>query len=303
MTGFESSKMLIQKQSLPISYISFLFISFLLLTGFSGVVKNENKSDDLTIKAIVRADNDFVTYNDEYSERESIPEIVSKKIRSILDECKTDYIRYDNSKECEYSIFRIKYTNIVSIYIAKVNLEPTIRYYLIAYDSKTSRITNKPPWIYGSYMENDEEGFVPESRLLEKPLIYFSRFDSKNSKGTVVIKKRAHNGTSYNAVIDNYYSIDAYMNLKNFLCIETKSFADVFGDCLINRTLKDNIIVSTMKCENDEQPKLLGSVRLEMSENNVQIVSTEVKDKRIENDKRFLVTASGVEEETFLKGQ
>ena len=294
---------MIKKHSLQVIYILLIFVSYFLLTGFSSKVENKGKNDALTMKAIVRADNDFVTYSDEYSARENIPRIVSKKILSLLEECKGDDIRYDKSTECKHIVFKVKYTDSISIYIPKIYLDPTLRYYFIAYDSKTSRITAKPPYINGDNMENGEEGFRPEARLLKNPLIYFSPFDLKNSKGTMVVKERAHNGTAYNAVIENYYSIDTYMNLSNFLCIESKAIVFVDGLCRIYRTLKDDMIVSTMACENDESPKLLGSVKLKISANSVQIVSTEVNDKRIENDKRFLVTASGIEEEAFLKGQ
>jgi len=277
----------------------FLSVSCLLLTGFSGAVENTDKNDDLIMKAIVRSDNDFVTYNDKYSARENIPEIVSKKIQSVLEECRTDDIRYDKSKECKYIVFKVKYTDTISIYISKIYLEPSLRYYFIVYDSKASRITDKPPWINGEYMENKEKGFHPKVRLLEKPLISFSSFVLNNSKGTMVVKVRIHNGT-FNSVIDYHYSIDAYMNLNNFLFIESKAI--ILGpdgnDCLIKRTFKDNIIVSTLKCENEE-PKLMGSVRLEISANNVRIVSKEVNDKIYENSP-LLVTITYIEEETFL---
>ena len=290
--------MFIQKQSFRMIRIQLLFISCIFLTGSSDAFENTEKNDDLTIRAIVRSDNDFATYNDKDSERENIPEIVSKKIRYLLEECRTDYYRYDKSSECKYIVFKVKYTDSISIYICKIYYQHSVRYYLLAYDSKTSRITDKSPHINGDHMENDEEGFRPEYRLLEKPLISFGLFDSNSSKGTVVIKQRIHNGT-FNAVIDEYYSIDTYMNLNAFLYIESKVI--VYGDgwCIINRRLKGDVIVSTEKCEDDEQPKLIGSVRLEISRNNVRVISTEVNDKRFENSP-LLVTASGVKEETFL---
>lgn len=291
--------MFIQKESLRVGLILFLFVSCLLLTGFSDAFENTDKNDELTMKAIVRSDNDFATYNDKDSLRENIPEIVANKIRYLLKECRTDFYRYDKSSECDYIVFRVKYTKYISVYVSKIYYQHSVRYYLVAYDSKTSRITNKPPHINGDAMENDEEGFLPEARLLEKPLISFSPFDSNNCKGTVIIKQRMHNGTGYNAVIDEYYSIDAYMDLNAFLYIESKAVVYGNGRCIVNRSLKDDVIVSTIKCEDDEQPKLMGKVRLEISENNVRIISIEVSDKMFENSP-YLVTASGVKKETFL---
>ncbi|PLK42096.1 hypothetical protein [Emticicia sp. TH156] len=247
--------------------------------------QNKNNASNylgIPSKAIIRSQNDFVTYSDTVSLKEEIPPVVRSKMKSLI-------------KGSDYSennlVFKVTYSSSVFIYIFKTYSFSIVRFYLIAYDAKNDRVSTISPSINGKWMENNEQGF--STRLLYEPLIEFQDFDNDN-RNEIIIKERVHNGTFYNAVINNYFKLDKYLEFKKVFALESY-YKTPIDDCIIRRTLKGRKVISELKCDShDFSP--VGEADLEFSRN-VRIKSKNSIDEKY---KGLLITGSGLNETVFI---
>lgn len=244
------------------------------------------------IRAICRTDNSFVTYNDSLSPKENIPSIVISKIKDLYK--KTYIINPWRNENNNPVIFKVSYSRDIDIYIVKIYFFNGILYRLIAFNNVTKITTTISPIINGKWMENQERGFSKNIHFLENPLIYFQDINHEGKKD-IIVKERAHNGDVYNAEVDHVYSLDQKMNFNVLLCIESK-YLYFLNDCVINRSLKDDTIVSELVCHNNK-PIIIGKVKIKPGIR-VKIVDRKVYQPEFQN---FLITGSGIKDETFLK--
>jgi hypothetical protein len=238
-----------------------------------------------TIEAIVRPDNSFVNYDDSSSKTVSVPKLVNDKIKTVYKKYKDDLF----SAGYKPLVFKVRYSANIDIYVLKVHAAPGVIYYkFLAFDHSLQKITVHPVSIYGTWMENNEEGFKTSYRLLSGPLIYFT--DKQ-----IVIKERMHNGTAHNAEDDHYYVLNDNLQFKQVLCIESKTI-DAMSDCLIRRTLQHDTLICTTTC-NGAKSAIIGKVVLNFKPH------VHIKNKQAMNDKYsdVLVSESGVNDEKFLQ--
>ncbi len=263
--------------------ITIAFICILL--GHVGC-NSQNKMD---IRAICRTDNDFTTTYDSIGKLEIVPLKVGVKINSIVDSCKN--ISINNS--IDYRVFKVKYSAKVNIYILKLTMFNKIEYTFLLYNQIGNHISSLIPFINGKWMDNEEEGFYEDSKLISKPLIYFEDLTGDNCK-EIIIKERVHNGTAYNAVIEHIFQLDSYMNLKKLLCVESICLT-MSESQTIKRKFKYGIIDVSL-WEKERFIKKIASIKL--SQDPYQITSRKVFDEKFD---AVIISYSGVPEQLFLQ--
>jgi hypothetical protein len=154
-------------------------ITILVLISLFGLFGNKQANAQTSKarypdSAIVRGDNTFVSFNDTQSKKEPIPKLVVRKIRKIITES-INSVGIEDDQPGNNIVFKINYKNGIAIYVVKIYVFAAISYKLIAYDPKNRTITKIPPTIIGTFMENNEEGFVKDARLIDGRLLYFDR--------------------------------------------------------------------------------------------------------------------------------
>lgn len=267
--------------------IAFLNFCFIAICQFSN---GQNKTEIKNLKAICRADNDFVTYNDTLSPKEPVPSAIKQIISK-------SYKKYNPALEPgtgSILAFKINYTRDIAIYVVKYISFDAICYQLIGYNTVSHLAAVKhPPIINGKWMDNREEGFDSSVHLLSGHMSYFKDVDH-DGKIDFIVKERVHNGTVYNGVIEHAYYIDAQMNLDQIICIETK-FIDPYNGCIINRVLKNNVLFVTTTCNGETT--LIGKVKLHINSDK-KIIYSKIYQKEYAD---ALITGIRVNEEAFLK--
>ncbi|MEZ4884905.1 MAG: hypothetical protein R3E32_09285 [Chitinophagales bacterium] len=265
----------------------FFIVSILIIS----CTYKTNKNNDL-YNVVIRSDSTFVTYNDTLSKREEVHMRVFQKINDIIE---LNFYETKYEKDKIDGIFMVKYSDEINIYVVKLKSFAILYYTVFAENIKTGKLSSNPFYINGKWMENNEAGFRFESRLLEEPLLYFKDIN-EDSKKEIVIKERVHNGTVYNGVIENYYSVDNDMNMNLSAAIETKYIDLHYDDCLIIRDLEKGVIKVRLKCKDSEIIDI-GEVYLSYEESKVQIDSSKLF---IEEYEELLITGSGIEDSVFL---
>lgn len=231
--------------------------------------------------SIVRNDNDYVTYRDIHSFKETTPQPIVKKFKSII-----NGLKCDSQTVYSYS-YKININENVDIYSLFVDYNFNKDCYLIAFNKTETIITEFPIVINMKWSFNNEDGF--NFKLLKFPLI-----DIKQNDGnyTVCLKERVHNGNIYNAVIDKIYILDKYLSFNLKFCYEETSLT--FDNQKIKRILNNDTIL--VYKENDISFEYLGKIEIDSK------AKTIVKKECI-NDELcpILFTASGEEDEYILK--
>lgn len=243
------------------------------------------------LDAIVRPDNTFVTFNDTLSKKEVVPPVMSQHILYMFQHYKDD--PYNIAVKSPI-IYKVTYSQQIDIYVVELRISAGIEYKLFAFDHDLKIGTTHPMSIFGSYMENKEEGFAKQYRLLSPSYIYFAYLTSKHKK-EIVVKERVHNGTAYNGEVDHIYQLTQKMDFVQRLCIESKWIEPLTG-CLLERTLKDDTLLSELHCKSGK-PKIVGKVILRFG-HYVHITNKEVIDT---NFKFLLITGSNKKESYFLR--
>ncbi|TKG88129.1 hypothetical protein EYV94_27580 [Puteibacter caeruleilacunae] len=252
---------------------------------------SQKEPDGIMFKAVIRDDNDFVTYNDTLSNNADLSKEILDEIQSF--QKRGEKILVQENLDITL-IFKIRYTSRISVYVVKSESQNEIVYRLIAFDNKTKLYSKTTPIINGKWMENNEAGFNPKYKLLRKPLISFSDIDG-DDRNEILMKERVHNGSIYNAVICHYYSIDNFMNLKELICIESR-YVCPFENCIVNRSFKNDTIISEIR-DGKEKLRIIGKVKITFSDS-VEMGRKFSYDEKYED---LLVTGSGISEELFLK--
>lgn len=240
-----------------------------------------------TKQAIIRADNDFVTYTDTISPRLPIPQLVNQKIDTLLEK---------NKKLKLIDIFEVKHDDNINVYLVKTKgVSKVLRYYLFAYHLNNKIITKEPPYVNGRWMENDEVGFHPSRRFLTPPLLYFEDIN-KDNHSEIVIKIRVHNGTVYNALVHNFYQINNNMDISLIFAFESKQVDLMNHGCLIEREISSNQINVKLNCP-DKRPSLIGKAIINFKEGKFSVQKKEVFHKWYDE---LLITGSTTPENEFL---
>ena len=248
------------------------------------IVQSQNWLD----KVVVRIDNDYVSFFDTVSRRVEMP-------KRIKDEIENYFLNIESADSSENLVFCTSYAN-VDIYIVKFHSLSSIGYYFWGYDKSTDKLSKKPYRINGKWIESNEYGF--SRKLITPPLIEFT---SEIANGyDFILRERSHNGTSYNAVIDHYVSMDNNMNLEVIFCVES-----VFqyispeitenSDAVIYRLYKYEKVKCYLKID-DREEKHIGDFEIDMD--NQRIKNKNVLDLDYED---YLITGSGIDEILFTK--
>jgi len=255
----------------------------LLLTIFlcSCLVNNGKGNSTDNIFSIKRADNSFVTYDDSLSPKSRLPEEVALKIKTETS---------NDSSNILLSVFEIKYNSNIKLYVYKIKSVINIQYNILAYDVSNGSVSRNPIAIDGRWMENNEEGFPDSSKLLKKNLLDLKDIDN-DKKNEIIVRMRAHNGNSYNAVIATYYKLEN-LEFKKVLNIEER-YKYPMNRCIIEREYNTCAIRAFLNCK-DFNNLFLGEVKLKA----FSIISKEIK---VEEYETLIVTGSGVNEQEFLQ--
>jgi hypothetical protein len=246
------------------------FISILLFIGHN--VTSQVK------QAIVRNDNDYVTYNDTYSQKEKLPSEVLKKFKSVSD-------TIENVRELLN--YKVKVSDSIDAYILIVNSSNLRQAFIVFHNEKEHKTSSKFIGINLKWAFNNENGF--DVKLLAAPLI---RIETLNGKIFIYLKERTHNGNVYNAVVNKVYEItdDLVTTLK--FCFEESALLE--DGSKLNRILHDKEIVTYRIFRN--QITKVGSITLNNTRDSIV--------DRICSDSNFcelLFTSSGIKDEQFLK--
>ena len=231
--------------------------------------------------SIVRNDNDYVAYKDNFSPKDATPKRVLEKFQLIVDELKYD------SPNIEFYSYKIILNETIDIYSLLVNYNLKKECYVLAYNKKVGTITNTPIIINVKWSFNNESGF--SYKLLEYPLVGIRQI---NNNFIVCLKERVHNGNMYNAVIDKLYSLNDDMSFDLRFCYEEASLT--LDNQIIKRYLKDNTISVYIK--KDTSCEIIGKIEIDAKAK--KIIKTECL-----NDKfsEVIFTTSGKEDEYILK--
>lgn len=257
-----------------------LFLSLLLLDSCWSQ-SNRIKADDNSIKAIVRDDNDFVTYRDTLSKTTSIPKAVQLAVESIAKEQDERFID---------QIFQVENREGIDLFIIRMRQSESLFYHIVAYDKIKKIVSKGYVSINGKWMNNNEAGL--SLKLLTPPLIFFNDFNSDGVKD-IVIKERVHNGNMYNAAVWNYITIDSDMMIKKRLFIEAR-YMSIIDECLIERTYDNSEIKINKVC--GIQSSEIGRVFLNIGDS-VSIIRQVLRAPEYEG---MLITGSGDNESKFL---
>ncbi len=269
--------------------ISFLLSIILFMSYQSDGYAQSKRIIYKNLRAIKRTDNSFVTYNDSTSVRVKVPLMVQKKINSFIAR-RSLFKTHDLIRERPV-IFEVRYDKSTSIYVVKYTFMFTIFYQFIGFDSKSSTITENPPAIIGTYMDNNEEGFEAGDHLISGKMIEFKDVNN-DGRLDVITQERVHNGTAYNAAVTHIYSFDKKMRFNTYLCIESKMIYEP-NNCVITRVLKNDTLVCNIACNN--KASIIGTVKLDLKRKKIiakKVFQAEYKD--------FLITGGGVKESDFL---
>jgi hypothetical protein len=269
--------------------ISFLLSIILFMSYQSDVYAQSKRVIYKNLSAIKRTDNSFVTYNDSTSIRAKVPLMVQKKINSFI--ARRSLSKTHDLIRERPLIFEVHYDNSTSIYVVKYTFMFTIFYQFIGLDLKSSAITETPPAIIGTYLENNEEGFEAGGHLISGKMIKFKDINN-DGRVEVLTQERVHNGTAYNATITHIYLFDEKMRFNTYLCIESKMIYEP-NNCVITRVLKNDTLVCNITCNN--KTSIIGTVKLDLKRKKIiakNVFQAEYKD--------YLITGGAVKENDFL---
>ncbi|GAA4334784.1 hypothetical protein GCM10023149_42360 [Mucilaginibacter gynuensis] len=261
---------LLKTHRLPLKIAALIWLCLI-----ANLATAQNKTNALL--AIKRPDNSFVTYNDITSPEEAIPQQVENKIRRILT---------DGKAVSQPLIFKISYNTDVALYVIKIRSAKRVCYNLVAYSTSLNQVSSTPQVIDGKWIDANESS----AKTSKTPLI---RFIMVNGKKAIAINESRNNGTTYNAVIDHIFELKQNMEIADIVHIESSYITS--DDCTISRTLKNDEIVSEIRCK-DKNPTIIGRVKL--INNYQRILHKAVYQPQYA---QYLITGSGIDEAVFIK--
>ncbi len=293
-----------------------LSVTVLLLVFFSALQfakASVNDESSPTLKAIVPADNDITPGSSPDAGQEAVPAIVNDEINSIVyadfksvekNECGTEDCQL-KIEDMYGSVFRIKAPTGLDLYVfEEIGPMGWSNYYFIFYDAKSGKLTKKPAYIYGKWLDMFFED--KNSSLLKRPFVSFTEIDGNES---IIIEDYGHNGTVYNAVIYRYFRINDDLSLTPILAFEERALWPLEIDGSYRNTIvrklqftgKKSAEISTyLNLTKNEEPLYLGKITIEMTDKGqFKIVKKNYIDKKYEF---ALVTLSETDEQQFIIG-
>ena len=258
-------------------------------------ISSSLQSQDWLNNCIVRSDNDYVSHRDTISPHENIKTQVKKQIKNYFDGVSEDDFK---TMQEHNLVFKVAYSEIIDIYIVKAHFDALgINYYFFSYNKATNKHSDFPYKINGKWIENDEEGF--NNKLCSSPLF------SVTQDSLIILKERKHNGTSYDAVVAYYLSIDSNMNMKLQFCVES---IYLYTSPEVDNSYTYKIIRTRDISTNRIDCKMLISNAHKQSEIFIGNFIISRQDKNITNrychspHDDFLITGSGIDENSFTYG-
>lgn len=260
-------------------------IAYFIAILLPSICYDQQKSIESNMMAIVRLDNDFVTYADTISPREKLPENIKSYILTHL----------GTSGFNINIVFKLTASKEIFLYVVKCAQQSQIRYYFFAYNHISKKLSPHPAFINGKWMDNNEEGFNKKFKLLKGKQLFFANVLTQNQI-EFSIKERVHNGNVYNAVISKYYYLKENLELCRIICLESISYSP-FDNCSIERSItKGNCLQVESQCEGSR--KLIGKVYFKIADNNIAV---EKKIELLHGYKEILITCSGEKDIYFFK--
>jgi len=174
------------------------------------------------VLAIARADQD-IAFSSLGGPREEIPAPVKQKIDALAStECfhvRAFGIDSIPLERVYGKVFRVPSPNGLSLYaFERITWDAAI-YFFMLFDSTTHRLTASPVGIYSQFASDD-------GRICARPFVSFEDLD-RDGQPELVVRERAHNGSSYNACVRHYYRIGRDLSLFPLLAVEERSLQDV----------------------------------------------------------------------------
>lgn len=243
-------------------------------------------SCERSLYSLHRNDNDFASYNDKlYVENVPLTKDLNGKFNIILEEVKKEIGSYDKLKD--FYIHNVFVNDTFEMYVLTLNSFSKKEHQIYLYNKMKKQLSKGKVTVSCKYSLNGEDGF--NEKLIDRPNIE-TRFIGNNLSFS--IKKRFHNGTAYNAVIQKFYTVDlAQLSFKLSYCVEVKAIS--FEDDIIERII-DGDTVRVYK-RNSSGIKEIGSFVI--SSDKQSIVSKNCLDERYCTQ---LVTCSEDDDQEFL---
>lgn len=229
---------------------------------------------------VVRADNGYVTYYDTMSPQKKSPDV-------IVEWCKM--FCHDNLMG-RNQIFEVSYNNVTlfSIRYSGIGFE---EYYILAYDSRSNKLSNSPFVLNGKWSADNESGF-------KIPILKGDMIEIKGND--ILFRERVHNGTSYNAVLLYCLTFNESLEFDIKYCIEECSLCitpemnrDEFF--VIKREVTSELQVNCFLEFNHRGKLSIGSYSISADGVISNINST---GRELDN---WIVTTSGIDPQIFSK--
>lgn len=229
---------------------------------------------------VVRGDNDYVTYYDSMSPQKRAPSIISEWCKKFCPDNKMKRNQIFEMSHNDITIYSVRYSGI--------GFE---KYYVLAYNSKSGRLSSSPFVLNGKWSADNESGF-------DTPILEGKMFEIKENN--ILVRERVHNGTSYNATLLYCLSYNESLDFNIQYCIEECSLCVtpemVMDDSFsIKREVTPELQVKCFIETNHRGRRAIGSYSLS---DNGEISNIIVTDKRQEE---WIVTTSGIAPQVFSK--
>jgi hypothetical protein len=251
--------------------------------------------------ALVLNDSSFFINEDidSYPIKVLTPRSVSKTMSLIIDRANDslqDVFKLDK-------VYRMSYDFQLYLYICKMKgtYSGVIRYYFLLNNDVNDKVTQIPPSINGKWMSKNEGGFKEQYKLLKAPLISFEDIDNDFNK-EIIVKERLHNGSIYNAVIQNYFKVDLVnLSLTRIFCLEIQAFHPFDNQISVYRQFKNNTIYTKLisnKNDGLRDTSEIGTIKVNFIDGHINMGEENLSNSIYG---RLLITNSNIEGNRFLR--
>lgn len=192
-----------------------IFIATVLLLCSCNPKKTENISS-----------NEFSKKGSSSLDVEQPMNIPKTKVPIYVQNCLSQTLINTNYKARKF--FMLHYNKEKIVYAIEVVDETFGDYgvYLLGCEETKKICTSHPTFIFEGKVEEVEEGYDTEFRLIDYPVIDFIDIDNDGKK-EILFKLRVHNGTAYHASIYNYFGFEDNLDIKSKLMFEDKTIHPV----------------------------------------------------------------------------
>jgi len=190
------------------------------------------------IVTLARADNDLLLTSDDRGSRAALPLEIEERIRGFLE---TKYSEYAARGGDDGIFIRLgqmcRTVTRVAFPDGRILFAPFVSFgcgddslFFFVYDPDSDAVTSEPPSLHVGWM-TDGRGILDS--LLERPIVRFED-TTGDGRSELIVKRRAHNGTMVNAVVEWHYHVGSDAKLTEILALETLTLSP-FGDATIER--------------------------------------------------------------------